>query len=236
MNAVILMTRLPHPGATKTRLMPLLTPDQCAELHEAFLKDVGRCLEALSPQTALFIAFAPEHCSEALLRRLPTVGERFVQRGEALGDRMAHAFETVLGRGYDRVVLLGSDIPQLQPATIEGAFRELEEEDLVFGPTFDGGYYLVGMKRLHGAIFSKGLHWGNHSVLEETCRIANRLGLTAALVEKQRDVDTPEDLKQLYHQLAQGRETLPCFPAETYRYLAEYLGEDRHHGPLESAN
>lgn len=236
MNAIILMTRLPHPGATKTRLMPLLTPDQCAALHEAFLKDVGQCLLALSHQAALFVAYAPEHFNEALLMRLPALGNAFVQQGAALGDRMAHAFETVFEQGYDRVVLLGSDIPQIQPGDITTAFSELEKNDLVFGPTFDGGYYLVGMKQLHSALFSKGLHWGHVSVLEETCRIANALQLTAALVEKHRDVDTPEDLKQIFYRLNQERDALPCFPEQTYHCMMQYLGEDGHNGAFESAN
>ncbi len=216
--------------------MPLLTPDQCAELHGAFLKDVGRCLQALSHQAALFVAYAPEHFSQALLGRLPALGECFAQQGESLGDRMAHAFATVLDRGYDRVVLLGSDIPQIQPGDIEAAFRDLDRRDLVFGPTFDGGYYLVGMKRLHRAVFSQELPWGNLSVLEETCRIANTQGLTVALAAKHRDVDTPEDLDRLYRQLQQARGTLSPFPEATYRCMAQYLGEDRHDDVLESAN
>lgn len=236
MNAVILMSRLPHPGATKTRLMPLLTPDQCAELHGAFLQDVSRCLLSLPPDTALYTAYAPEHCSPALIAKLPKSGERFSQQGATLGERMAHAFATVFEEGAEKVLLLGSDIPHIQPADLTQAFEALDACDIVFGPTFDGGYYLVGMKQLHDAIFSNRLKWGNLSVLEESCRIVNALDLTTALIAKHRDVDTPDDLWALYGELKQTGAGLQAFPEATFSVIAKYLEEDPTDEGLESAN
>lgn len=236
MNAVILMTRLPHPGATKTRLMPLLTPIQCAELHGAFLKDYEACLKHLDKDVRLFIAYAPEHCSQEALALLPSQGHRFLQEGSTLGERMTNAFQTVFSMGFKKAVLVGSDIPHIQPHHFCDAFLALEDSNLVFGPTVDGGYYLVGMNALHKKIFADSLKWGNLSVLEATCRIANEGGLTVALIEKQRDIDTVADLMGFYNAHRVPDRAQVHFPEATFQYIKHQLGEEVLDEHLESAN
>ncbi len=236
MNAVILMTRLPHPGATKTRLMPLLTPMQCAELHGAFLKDYEGCLKHLDTNVRLFIAYAPENSSREAMGLLPAEGYRFVQEGSTLGERMTHAFCKVFSMGAEKAVLVGSDIPHIQPGHFSHAFQALEDGDLVFGPTVDGGYYLVGMNSLHKEIFSDDLKWGNLSVLEATCRIANERGLAVSLIEKQRDIDTVADLMAFYNAHRVQDRSQAHYPKITFRYIKHQLGEEVLDGHLESAN
>lgn len=236
MNAVILMTRLPHPGATKTRLMPLLTPLQCAELHGAFLKDYEACLKLLDKDVRLFIAYAPEHCSRETMALLPSNGHRFVQEGNTLGERMTHAFCTVFSMGAEKALLVGSDIPHIQPDHFSDAFQALKACDLVFGPTVDGGYYLVGMQSPHEEIFADSLKWGNLSVLEATCRIANERGLTVDLIQKQRDIDTASDLMEFYNTHRMPDRAQVHFPEVTFRYIKHQLGEEVLDGHLESAN
>ena len=146
MNALILMTRIPIPGQTKTRLMDLLTGDECAGLHMAFLKDLFTTFTELK-DIDLFMTYTPEDSFTILEYMIPESIESFPQIGEDLGERMYNAINQVLGKGYKKVVLIGSDIPDLLARDIQTSFQLLDDHDIVFGPTYDGGYYLVGMKK-----------------------------------------------------------------------------------------
>jgi glycosyltransferase A (GT-A) superfamily protein (DUF2064 family) len=115
---------------------------------------------------------------------------------------MSHAIEAALAGGGDEVVLVGSDVPSLPPARITAAFDLLENgADVVLGPSEDGGYYLIGMRRLVPELFT-GIAWGAGDVLGRTRGMAERAGLNVALVDPWYDVDRPEDLQRV----ADGRE------------------------------
>lgn len=193
MNALILMTRIPIPGKTKTRLMDLLTGDECAELHMAFLKDLTTTFAKLK-DIDLFMTYTPEDSLFILKDVIPESMESFPQKGEDLGEKMFHAIDQVLLKGYSKVVLIGSDIPDLSAKDIQTSFQILDKHDMVLGPTYDGGYYLVGMKTSHERIFRIPKKWGGKSVLESTIDIANEQNLTIGLSPKYRDIDTKEDL------------------------------------------
>ena len=193
MNALILMTRIPIPGKTKTRLMDLLTGDECAGLHMAFLKDLITTFTELK-DIDLFMTYTPEDSLFILENVIPESMESFPQKGEDLGEKMFNAINQVLLKGYKKVVLIGSDIPDLSAKDIQTSFQILEEHDIVLGPTYDGGYYLVGMKTSNEKIFRIPKKWGGKSVLESTIDIGNEQNLTIGLSSKYRDIDTKEDL------------------------------------------
>lgn len=214
-RAVILFTRVPLPGKTKTRMMPYMTGKQCAALHTCFLQDI---VEEYKKCTAdIFVSYAPEENGEIKLKKI--LGEQtgyFEQKGETLGARMHHAMEYVLGMGYDRCLLIGADVPELSVRTVECAYEVLEDHDVVFGRTVDGGYYLVGMKKPTPEMF--GLErYGHSKVLEETVRYLEDLGITVGYTDTYSDMDTPEDL-QGYRQ--RMREDHRLKKSHTGRYLA----------------
>ena len=110
------------------------------------------------------------------------------QRGEGLGERLAQCLSSWLAAGYDAVVLIGSDAPDLPTERIEQAFSALESADLVHGPAFDGGYYLVGESTHNDQLYS-GIAWSTDKVLEQTLAKATSLGLSSVLLRGWDDLD-----------------------------------------------
>ena len=198
-NALICFTRVPRPGVTKTRLLPVLTPEQCANLHWAFLRDLAEVYRRVDAH--LFVAYTPDENWEALKPVFPTARDFFPQEGVDLGQKMYNAIARVLGLGYESVVLTGADLPLLEPRHLLGGFSALENADLAMGPTSDGGYYLIGMKQPRREVFSIS-GYGGSSVYERTVSAAENAGLSVAAAPVCDDVDTPEDLHRLAAQCA----------------------------------
>lgn len=201
--AVILFTRVPRPGLTKTRLLPVLTPEDCAGLHRAFLRDLAVLYRRVD--APLFVAHTPDPGWEELAECFPGA-TLFPQQGADLGEKMHHALCQVLSRGYDRVVLTGADLPALTAGHLEAALAILEEKDLVLGPTSDGGYYLIGMKAPCPAVF-RVEGYGGSSVFENTVAAAEAAGLTVGRAPGCDDVDSPEDLRKLAAEADPGSHT-----------------------------
>jgi rSAM/selenodomain-associated transferase 1 len=115
-----------------------------------------------------------------------------LQKGFDLGARMRHAFRKAFRELYDKVVIVGSDLYDLNPTHIEDAFEALDNHDLVIGPSLDGGYYLLGMKELYSAVFENKV-WGTNSVLKATLNDLKQQNIK--LLEPLNDIDTFDDLK-----------------------------------------
>lgn len=195
MNALILMTRIPIPGKTKTRLMEILTPEECAQLHRCFLIDIFKVIGICKKTTDVFVTYTPSNLVEIIEDIKPQFVATFPQFGDNLGDRMYNAILRQFNNGYSKVILIGSDIPEIQPLDIENAFKILDTNDVCLGPTKDGGYYLIGMKKPHEEIFKDNLKWGNKSIFESTVSIANSLELTVGLTSKLLDIDDKSDIE-----------------------------------------
>lgn len=215
-KAWICLTRIPEPGRTKTRLMPFLSGEECAALHIAFLRD----LSDLSREAAvdLFIAHTPGEGWEMLREIFPGAKDFFPQEGEDLGARMHNAMTKVLALGYDACVLTGADLPRMTAAHLASGFDALSSADVVFGPTADGGYYLVGLKQPCAAIFEKQIY-GVSTVFEMTCAAAKKAGCTVAKALPCDDVDTPEELRTLWRDF-RGKDS------HTARCLAELFEKE----------
>lgn len=213
-RAVILFTRVPIAGKTKTRMMTKLDPTECARLHCCFLKDIAG--EFRKTPADIFVFFTPEGKKERLVRLLGEDLRYFAQEGKDLGERMGNAVKKVLGLGYDACVLTGSDIPELRAETLKLAFRVLECKDVVLGPTADGGYYLIGMKRPHMGVF-EGKAYGTGSVFQDTEAAAKQEGLSLGYTEMLTDMDSVSDLNG-YRARMKEREELRR--SATGRYLA----------------
>ena len=198
-KAMICFTRVPKPGVTKTRLLPILTGDQCAELHTAFLTDLAAVYSRAAAD--LYVAYTEDPNWETLKSLFPEARGFFPQAGADLGEKMYNALCHVLSLGYEAVVLTGADLPLMGASHLESGFAALENADIALGPTSDGGYYLVGMKAPHRAIFEN-QRYGGATVLENTVAAANHAGLQLALASVCDDVDTPEDLRALTARLS----------------------------------
>lgn len=132
--------------------------------------------------------------SDVVLNALWPNNEKFVQRGNDLGERMMNAFDDSFKLGYKRVIGIGSDLPDLSSEIMTQGLKELESNNTVFGPSEDGGYYLVGMTRLIPEIFIDKA-WSTETLLNITKLELVELGYSCALLEELNDVDTIEDLK-----------------------------------------
>lgn len=210
-KAMICFTRVPIPGKTKIRLMPLLGGENCAALHTAFLRDIVR--ECAAVDAELFIAHTPEDDISPLADIFPSCGGMFPQTGEDLGARMDHAISHVLSLGFDACVLIGADLPLLTAGHLRAAFSALEKNDMTLGPTSDGGYYLIGLRRPCSAVFC-GQQYSTASVFENTMTAAISAGLTCSSAPLCDDVDTPEDLKSLWRTISHGNSfTARCLQA-----------------------
>ena len=198
-NAYVIFTREPVAGSTKTRLMPYYTAEQCAELHRCFLRDLacemkGRGFDIVVSYTGGEPLFLKE-----------TFGRKacyIEQRGDDLGMKMENAFRDMFAMGYERVVLTGSDIPELESETIVTAFAMLSSCDIVIGPTTDGGYYLLGMKEPHHEAFGVKTYGGT-TVFEETVNSIRETGAEISIVDEYNDIDTKEDLADLRRRIAE---------------------------------
>jgi uncharacterized protein len=196
-NALVIMTKAPQPGRSKTRLVPPLSYDEAADLARALLVDQ---LENLARFDAarLFIAFTPEKTAGFFEGFITHGFTCFPQRGRSLGERMSYAFQHLFASAFQNIILIGSDLPALPLAFFDQAYGLLEKSaaDVVLGPSADGGYYLVGMNRMNAIIFD-GIAWSRDNVLAQTIQKLAGIGLKHELLPEWYDIDTAHDLGRL---------------------------------------
>lgn len=200
---VLVFAKPAVPGAVKTRLVPPLSPAAAAELHLALLDDVlATAKGAAGRAVELCVAGGPDAHRDFGLRYpgLEVAG----QRGRDLGARLANAFADSFRRGFARTLILGSDHPTLPAKHVSRGLAELRARDLVFGPSSDGGYYAVGVRRAawpaSEAVFQD-IPWSTSRVLEASLAQARASGLSYALLPEWYDVDRPQDLERLREDL-----------------------------------
>lgn len=196
-DAIICFTRVPRAGQTKTRLMPRLSREQCAQLHWAFLQDLGRIYDGLDVD--LLVAHTPDPDWEMLKKPFPKA-IFFPQEGENLGEKMNHTLNLALSMGYAKCVLTGSDLPLMTAEHLRSGLDALDRADVALGPTSDGGYYLVGVKEESPWLFDNQTY-GCSSVYQNALAAINVAGKTFSPALACDDVDTPEDLDQLVPRL-----------------------------------
>lgn len=218
--ALVVMAKEPLPGRTKTRLEPELTPEQCASLSLAFLKDAIELAVSI-PVFTPFIAFTPRNAFELFKTITPTGMGMLAQAGGNLGKRMLQLIETLEAGGFSPVVLIGTDIPAMQPGTLLRALEELKHHDFCFGPSTDGGYYLVGANRPDIRMFQN-IEWSTSNVLRQTEQAAFQAGFTVALLEEYSDIDTPNHFKKLLADLDRLHSTSGVrIPKYTERWMIQ---------------
>jgi rSAM/selenodomain-associated transferase 1 len=193
-NCLIIFTRYPEAGKTKTRLIPALGKEGAAMLQRQMTEQ--KLAEAKKLQTyipvSLEIHFAGGN--EQLMQNWLGSNLTYKQQNEGdIGCRMASAFQESFKTGTKQVVLIGTDCPELNAKLISQAFEELIEHDLVLGPALDGGYYLIGLNQFIPELFTD-ISWSTAEVLSQTLSIAEKLELAVAFLTTLTDIDHPEDL------------------------------------------
>jgi len=191
---LIVFTRYPEPGKTKTRLIPVLGPEGAAELHRRMTEHTLRRVRQFLASHPVSLRIRHDGGNEEGLGQWLGADLRPVPQGEGdLGRRMDLAFTEAFEEGMRRVVLVGTDIPGIRPAHMAGAFQALRRKDVVIGPARDGGYYLIGLSRPAPDLFD-GIPWGTGEVLQRTLDAASASNRRVALLDPLEDVDRPEDI------------------------------------------
>ena len=195
-DRLILFTRYPDPYRTKTRLIPALGALGAAELQRRMTLRTLATARALGTRRKLDIEVSYTGASWRQMRRWLGTGVRYTAQCKGgLGARLAGAFEKAFEAGSGRVVIVGTDAPGCDASQLPEALEALKTHDLALGPTTDGGYWLIGLRR-PADIFT-GIRWGTDSVLRATLRRASSCALSTFLLDPIRDVDRPEDLALL---------------------------------------
>jgi len=197
---LVVMAKQPVVGNTKTRLVPYLTAEEAAQLYEALLLDTLELAAGLSPVADLAIAITPPESQAYFEAIIPAGASIYPTRGADIGVCLKQATGQFLTQGYRKVLAINSDGPSLPATILQQAISVLDDVDLVLGPSEDGGYYLVGMKRPCDRIFES-ITWSSARVLQQTLERATEASLRVALTRCWYDIDTPDDLQRLQTEL-----------------------------------
>ncbi len=191
---LIIFTRFPEPGKSKTRLIPALGPAGAAELHRQMVEHTLRWAKELRSRFPLSIEIRYTGRPLEPFRRWLGPDFLYADQGDGdLGQRMFSSVRDAFAKKIKKVLLIGTDCPDLSPDLAEGALVLLNSSDLVLGPTEDGGYYLMGLRRPAPRLFRE-ISWGTETVLQKTLNTAQALKLSYSLLPFLADVDRPEDL------------------------------------------
>jgi len=228
------MAKAPSAGRVKTRLSPLLSPQEAVDLGCCFLSDMTANLALVAQGAPVdpFIAFAPAG-SEAAFEAVVAPGTRFVLADGSragppgvvgLGLCLLQATASLLEAGYGAVALLSADCPTLPTSLLLKAARLLlvPRDRIVIGPSLDGGYYLIGIRRTHAELFHA-IDWSTEQVAEQTRQRAFGLGLEVLDLDAWYDIDDAHSLQQLVHELAPDETGNPAspYPAPVTRAFLE---------------
>ena len=186
-KALIIFTRNPELGKCKTRLAKTIGDEAALKIYKHLLNHTANIAKKIEAERFVFY-------SENIIKDDIWDVNYFhkqLQKGNDLGERMHYAFEELFEKAFEKVVIIGSDLLDLNVNIIETAYQKLEDNDVVLGPAKDGGYYLLGMKKNHQTIF-KNKNWGTNSVRKDT--LSDLKDDQVFLLETLNDIDTFKDM------------------------------------------
>ena len=192
--AILLFVKLPQPGQVKTRLAAEVGAFEAAKIYEEL---VARVLQQMPRHSRLIMMFDPPDRGREVRAWITKLRpdehpELIAQAAGDLGTRLTDAFAHAFAAGCGRVVVVGSDCVQISAETFTETERALETHDCAIGPTFDGGYYLLALKKPCPSLFAD-IPWSTATVFEETMVRARGAGLSVYQLPRLHDVDTLED-------------------------------------------
>lgn len=187
---LLIFTRNPEFGKCKTRLAAKIGDRTALEIYQFLLKHTAEITRELEASKAVYYSeeiWNMDVWDNALF-------SKYLQNGTTLGERMRTAFKTGFNAGFKKIIVIGSDMYDLNTQDLDMAFDNLDENDYVIGPATDGGYYLFGMKDINHDVFQN-KEWGTESVLEST--LEDLMDEKVKLLDYRNDVDTYDDIKDI---------------------------------------
>ena len=225
--ALAVMTKAPQAGRVKTRLVPPLTPEEAAELNKCFLRDTTAAISSVCSRRSVGDAgemdfkpaasashseaataacgvavYTPVGAESAYDDLLPAGFSLLPQRGDKFGERLYFALEDLFKCGFASVCLINSDSPTVPAENFAEAVGQLNTHEgrVVLGPSDDGGYYLIGVKKPNRQLFEQ-IDWSTERVLKQTIQRATEIGLEVKLLPVGYDVDDDAGLRRLCDEL-----------------------------------
>jgi len=189
-NLLVIFTRNPELGKVKTRLAKTIGDENALTIYKTLLDRTEKTVREIDCDKAVFY-------SEKIRKNDiwdSSIYQKYQQRGNDLGERMLNAFSEAFNRNYENVVIIGSDLYDLNNKHITEAFERLNKYDIVLGPAHDGGYYLLGMKSLYSQVFNN-KNWGTSTVFKDT--LNDLQDQSVHLLETLNDIDVYDDLKNI---------------------------------------
>jgi rSAM/selenodomain-associated transferase 1 len=214
--SLIVVAKRPEPGFTKTRLCPPFTPGEAAQFYRCLMLDT-LALAARVTDVAHCVAYTPVEAHSYFQNLVPEGFSLIPQNGADLGERLSNALNDRFQHGNRKVVVMNSDGPTLPLPFLKEAFRQLQHYDITLGKGHDGGYYLIGMKQLHPALFEN-IAWSSEWVIPQTLAACRRLRLKVHQLPQWYDVDVGNDLKQLRSDLEKNPAAAPLTSAYLKRW------------------
>lgn len=189
---VLVFVRAPEAGRVKTRLAASIGPLSALRVYRRLAEHAVQEALALASATVR-VYFTPPDRGEEVARWLGPGPAFRPQAPGGLGDRLARAFQEAFSDGFERVLVIGSDLPDLSTRHLARALELLDRSPAVLGPARDGGYWLLGLRSPRPEIFVD-VEWSTDCVLEQTITRLLAAGLEPALLEELSDVDEATDL------------------------------------------
>jgi hypothetical protein len=205
-RVLVIMAKAPRPGSVKTRLTPVLSPETVTAFYRCLLDDtlaLARSLEDVE-----LAVMCPDSDVSELAQFAGNEASVIAQKGEGLAAGLTSVFAHFAEDRRRRVIAFNSDSPHLPRSVLEDAFERLTTHDVVVGPTYDGGYYLVGTTASHPALFARD-GMGTNSALERLLSRARALELSVSLADPFYDIDVADDLNRLAAELRLAPERAP---------------------------
>ena len=216
-RCLVMFARYPEKGKVKSRLILNGDEPPVADLYRCFIEDL---LEKLSTGNYQFwMAYDPPERKNDFVELFGGGFFYTPQMAGDLGKRMCNAFTGCFLKGFRSVVIIGSDSPDLPAQIIEEAFDSLDRNGAVIGPTFDGGYYLIGFSResFSSQVFEN-MAWSTDRVFPETMRRFQEDAVSVHVLPRWRDMDRREDLRAL----VEKHEKSDFGQSRTIRFLKEH--------------
>jgi uncharacterized protein len=172
----------------KTRLAATIGADKAFEIYKAMVEEINSKSQVIKVDKTVY--YSDQITKDDVWN---SHFKKELQRGENLGEKMMNAFKDVFALGYTKAVLIGTDIPSLTENILNDAFNKLDNNDIVIGPAYDGGYYLIGMRAIQSSLFED-IKWSSSQVLEQTTTRIDNLNLSYSLLPQLHDIDEEKDL------------------------------------------
>lgn len=198
-RCIIVFAKEPELGRVKTRLEPIIGKEKCQELYKLFIEEIICKVNEIDVDLRV-LAYEAYQIRPRYLKNMAQGYHFFKQIGQDLGQKMSNTVEHIKRINIRKIVIIGTDSPNLPIKFIENAFDALNDNDVVFGPTDDGGYYLLGIKQYHNQLF-EGIEWSTDKVLQQSIDKCMELNFKWHCLEKWYDVDTQKDLERLKNDL-----------------------------------